>query len=121
MRLDTTSICMWYQFTSRLSPYDATNTSLSTSIISTAIWIQVSGQRQYGCKHLTQQMMHEHMTQSTMHMFTTIQRLYSTRISTTEISTAIFNDNRCTCIHQQFHQHLHVIRFRNNIYAHIHI
>jgi len=40
---------------------DANWTSLSTAIISTAIWKQVSGQRQYGCKHPTQHVMHEHM------------------------------------------------------------
>jgi len=72
----------WYQITSEVVTPDANWTSLSTAIISTAIWIQVFGQRQYGCKHPTQHMMHEHMTQSTMHIFITIQRLYSTAIST---------------------------------------
>jgi len=59
---------------------------------------------QHGYKHPTQHMMHGHMTQPTMHMFTTIQQLYSTAIL-----TAIINSYKCTSIHQQFHQHLHVI------------
>ena len=33
MRLDTTSICMWYHSSPRSSPHDATKTSLSTTII----------------------------------------------------------------------------------------
>jgi len=41
-------------------------------LLSIAIWIQVSGQQQYRCKHPTRLMMHEHMIQSTMHMITTI-------------------------------------------------
>jgi len=73
MHPDMTPICMWYQITSEVVTPDANWTSLSTAIISMAIWIQVSGQRQYGCKHPTQHMMHEHMTQSNMHIFITIQ------------------------------------------------